>query len=122
MDVRVDDHLDPIGELTRLVGLHGAFESIGEVLFAPRVMMGAYENVSPDELDAALAALEAARGPLGPNQEAAFWQAVLLARAGRTSAAESLFADVFASAPQLRGYLDSIAEVGFLDVSRLELN
>ena len=122
VDVRVDDHVDPVGELTRLVALHHGFDSIGEVLFAPRIMMGAYEDVSPEALDAALAALEGARAPLGDNQEAAFWKAVLLARAGRTAAAETLFAEVFTSAPHLRGYLGSIAQVGFLDLSRLQLD
>jgi len=121
MDVRVDDHLDPIGELTRLVAMHRASDSIGDVLFAPRIMMGAYENVAPKELDAALAALEGARKPLGENQEAAFWKAVLLARAGQVTAAEALFAEVFASAPHLRGYLSSIAEVGFIDMTQLQL-
>lgn len=121
VDVRVDDHLDPVGELSRLVAMHRAFDSLGEVLFAPRIMMGTYENVAPEELDAALAALEAARKPLGDNQEAAFWKAVLLTRAGQVVAARSLFAEVFASAPQLRGYLSSVAEVGFVDLTQLQL-
>lgn len=121
MDVRVDDHLDPIGELTRLVSLHRAFDAIGDVLFAPRIMMGAYENVTGAELDSALAALEQARSALGANQEAAFWTGVLLARAGRIPEARSVLAEVFDLAPQLRSYLDSIAQVGFVDVAPLEL-
>ena len=59
MDVRVDDHHDPVEELARLVGLHTAFDSLGAVLFAPRVMIGAFENVSDQEL---ADALDAVRG------------------------------------------------------------
>lgn len=122
MDVRVDDHLDPIAELARLVSLHQAFDAIGEVLFAPRIMIGAFQNVTEAELDSALTALEEARSTLGDNQEAAFWKAVLLARAGQSAAAKSLFVEVFATAPQLRSYLNSIAGVGFLDVTQLKLS
>jgi uncharacterized Ntn-hydrolase superfamily protein len=121
MDVRVDDHTDPVEELARLVGLHSAYDSLGGVLFAPRVMIGAFENVTDAELEAALSAIKGARVVLGENLEAAFWQAVLLARAGRTTEAEALFAEIFVGGPHWRPYLDAIAEVGFLDVTLLDL-
>jgi uncharacterized Ntn-hydrolase superfamily protein len=122
MDVRVDDHVDPIEELARLVGLDAAFASLGGVLFAPRVMIGAFENVSGSELAEAFAAIEAARVVLGDNLEAAFWQAVLFARSGQKAKAEALFTEVFIAGPHWRPYLNAIATVGFLDVSQLDLN
>ena len=121
MDVRVDDHADPVEELARLVSLHVAYDALGAVLFAPRVMIGAFEDVTDDELAAALQATEGARAVLGDNLEAAFWKAVLLARSGRKDAAEDLFTEIFAVGAHWRPYLDAIATVGFLDVSQLDL-
>ncbi|CAN5167013.1 hypothetical protein BH09ACT1_BH09ACT1_15910 [soil metagenome] len=121
MDVRVDDHTDPIEELARLVALDAAYVSLGGVLFAPRVMIGAFENVSDSELADAFRAIQDARVVLGDNLEAAFWQAVLLARSGQKAEAEALFAEIFVGGPHWRPYLDAIATVGFLDVSQLDL-
>ena len=57
LDLRVDDHPDPVGEITRLADLSGAFDEIGSVMFAPRVMIGGFENVTDEELE---------RRPRGP--------------------------------------------------------
>jgi uncharacterized Ntn-hydrolase superfamily protein len=121
MDVRVDDHTDPVEELARLVALDAAYVGLGGVLFAPRVMIGAFENVSDSELADAFRAIQDARVVLGDNLEAAFWQAVLLARSGQKAEAEALFAEIFVGGPRWRPYLDAIATVGFLDVSQLDL-
>jgi len=112
--IRVDDHVDPIGETTRLLALHRAYEVLGAAMFTPGVLMGAFEDVSPEELDATLAALEEARLALGENVEAAFWQAVVLARAGRTEEAEALFEEVFSVAPHFRAYRGSVQRAGLL--------
>jgi uncharacterized Ntn-hydrolase superfamily protein len=114
-DLRVDDHADPIGELSRLLPLHRAFDAVGGLMFAPRLMMGPYENVSEQELTATLESLDAAIAVLGDNLEGAFWKATLLARAGRTADAEALYGQVFEAGPHLRPYRDAIATVGFLD-------
>lgn len=114
LDLRVDDHPDPVSEITRLADISGAFDQIGSVMFAPRVMIGAYENVTDEELDEALGALESARTVLGDNLEAAFWKAVLLGRAGRDDEAAALFADVFARGGHWRRYLDQVAAAGFI--------
>ncbi|SNR88847.1 Uncharacterized conserved protein, Ntn-hydrolase superfamily [Haloechinothrix alba] len=115
LDVRVDDHHDPITELARLLPLHRAFDQLGTVMFAPRLMMGTYTGVSRDELESALDSLSRAREVLGDNLEAAFWQAVLLARAGRTEEAKALFVEIFARRERLRDFLTAISTVGFLD-------
>ena len=120
VDLRVDDHPDPIGELTRLLDLNGGFDAIGGVMFTPGLVIGEYEGISDDDLAAALTALEGARLRLGDNLEAAFWQAVLLARAGRQAAAAELFGEVFAQAPHWRPFLDSVARAGFLDTGALD--
>jgi uncharacterized Ntn-hydrolase superfamily protein len=115
VDIRVDDHQDPVAELTRLAGLSEAYDRLGGVMFAPRVMIGEYRDVAPAELDQALTSLEEAEAVLGDNLEAAFWHAVLLGRAGRVAEASDLFQHVFRNGPHWRPYLDSVAAAGFID-------
>ena len=119
LDLRVDDHPDPVGEITRLADLSGAFDEIGSVMFAPRVMIGRFENVTDEEANAALEALESARTVLGDNLEAAFWKAVLLGRAGRDDEAADLFAEVFSRGEHWRPYLDRVAAAGFIAIDKV---
>lgn len=121
LDLRVDDHPDPVTEITRLAELSGAFDEMGGVMFAPRLMIGKYEGVSNAELEQALGSLDAARKVLGENLEAAFWKAVLLARAGRDEHAATLFAEIFAQGPHWRPYLDSVAAAGFIAPEKVSL-
>jgi uncharacterized Ntn-hydrolase superfamily protein len=80
VDLRVDDHPEPLGELRRLLAVHIAFERLAQIfvsgiLFAP---------LTAESLERALGELEATQAALEPNREPTFWQAVLLAKAGRT--------------------------------------
>jgi len=119
LDLRVDDHPDPVTEITRLAALAGAFDDLGGVMFAPRVMIGDYEDVTEEELEDALTALDSARSVLGENLEAAFWRAVLLSRAGRDAEAAASFEEVFARGPHWRPYLRSVAAAGFLSPDKV---
>lgn len=114
LDLRVDDHPDPVTEITRLAELSGAFDDLGDVMFAPRLMIGEYEDVTDEELNGALDALDSARAILDDNLEASFWKAVLLGRADRDAESAELFAQVFAKGPHWRPYLDSVAAAGFI--------
>jgi len=115
IDLRVDDHPDPIGEIERLLPIQRAFDAVGGVIFTPGLMLGPYEGVSEERLEQTLTMLHDAEGTLGDNLEAAFWRATLLARAGRPAEAEALYASVFERGPHLAAYRDSIALAGFLD-------
>jgi uncharacterized Ntn-hydrolase superfamily protein len=115
IDIRVDDHPDPIGELARLLPRHRAFDLVGGVIFAQGLTIGPYEGVSDELLAEKLTGLQAAAELLGAdNREPDFWRAVLLARSGQTEAAKELFADLFAYRPGLRDFLAGIAPLGFL--------
>lgn len=115
INIRVDDHPDPIGELIRMLPRHRAFDLVGSVIFAPNLTIGPYEGVSADLLAEKLAGLEAAAELLGPsNREPDFWRAVLLARSGDADAARALFTDLFAYRPGLREFLAGIGPLGFL--------
>lgn len=115
INLRVDDHRDPIGELARLLPRQRAFDLVGGVIFAPNLTIGPYEGVSQELLAEKLAGLQAAAELLGAdNREPDFWRAVLLARSGSTEAARALFADLFAYRPGLREFLAGIGPLGFL--------
>ena len=116
VDLRVDDHPDPVGELARLLPRQRAFDLIGGVIFAPNLTIGPFTGVSPELLEEKLTGLAQASELLGAdNREADFWRALLLARSGDRDAAGALFDDLFAARPQLRGFLAGIAPLGFLD-------
>ncbi|HEY9413405.1 MAG TPA: DUF1028 domain-containing protein [Pseudonocardia sp.] len=116
IDIRVDDHEDPIGELTRLLPRQRAFDLIGGVIFAPNLTIGAYEGVDPGELQEKVEGLAKASELLGEqNREADFWRALLLARSGDKATAKPLFVALFEARPALRGFLAGIGPLGFLD-------
>jgi len=85
VDLRVDDHPDPLGELRRLLGVHFAFERLAQI-FVSGIL---FSPLSADSraLAHALDELEATQAVLEPNREPTFWQAILLAKAGRTAEA-----------------------------------
>jgi hypothetical protein len=116
VDLRADDHPDPIGELCRLLPRQRAFDLIGEVMFAPNLTIGPYRDVPPELLAAKLSGLARASELLGEqNREADFWRALLLARSGDRAGARALFDDLFAAHPALRAFLAGIGPLGFLD-------
>jgi uncharacterized Ntn-hydrolase superfamily protein len=121
MDLRVEDHVDPIGELARLVALQKAHEHMGSAIGAPGLVLGEFADASQADVEAALVALEEARVALGDNLEAAFWKGVVLTRAGRGEDAAALFDEIFAMAPRMRLVLDGLGRTGFLDPAVLAL-
>ncbi|MGY6653594.1 DUF1028 domain-containing protein [Amycolatopsis sp. TRM77291] len=120
VDLRVDDHPDPLAELSRLLPRSRAFGAVGGVMFARGLTLGPFEGVTPDELDERLSALASAAEVIGSdNREADFWRAVLLARAGRHREAAELFAEVVAFRPALLRFARGLAPLGFLDSEAL---
>ncbi|MGW4593670.1 DUF1028 domain-containing protein, partial [Amycolatopsis thermoflava] len=116
VDLRVDDHPDPLAELSRLLPRSRAFGAVGDVMFARGLTLGPFEGVEPQRLEAHLRALASAAEVIGPdNREADFWRALLLARAGRQHEAADLFADVVAFRPALLRFAEGLAPLGFLD-------
>ncbi|WP_432851256.1 DUF1028 domain-containing protein [Amycolatopsis sp. CA-161197] len=122
VDLRVDDHPDPIAELRRLLAQRRAFDAVSGTMFAPGLMIGPYTEPSPGDRDRALAALAAAARVMTGNPEADFWRAILLARSGAVDAAREQLARPVALNPRLREFLGRIADAGLLsheDVEKL---
>jgi len=85
VDLRVDDHSDPLGELRRLASLHRAYQrvDVGDQLAAA------------GDVDGSLAEYEAAHRSQPDNLELAFWHGVALAASGREDDAAPILRRAF---------------------------
>jgi uncharacterized Ntn-hydrolase superfamily protein len=86
VDLRVDDHAQPVAELRRLLSLHRAYEE----------MNAGDEAVAKDEISKALQHYTRAAKLAPEIAELPFWQAVPLFVAGQEEKALPLFKEVFA--------------------------
>lgn len=115
LDIRVDDHPDPVAELRRLLPIHGAFSVIGAALFAPPMVIGDMSGgIDPGEAAVMLAALEQASVTLGANREAEIWRAVILMRSGEIDAGRRALADLVEERPELASFIDGLGRVGIV--------
>jgi uncharacterized Ntn-hydrolase superfamily protein len=111
MDLRVEDHPDPVNELKRLVQVHRAYEHMnaGDVAMehndaeAARREYGAAEALIPD------------------NAEMAYWHAVALANAGDVEGSIPVFKRVFRKDANWAVLTPRLVKVGLLEVSDADL-
>ena len=119
-DLRVDDHVNPIGELARLLRLNDAYDQVSQVVFDPSgAVLGKHSDT---KFAAAAAALAEADKVLDDNPEAVFWSAVLHARWGRAREARRLAADAARRNPRLNRFVQRLTDAGILtreELSRL---
>lgn len=104
MDLRVEDHSQPIQELRRLVELHRAYE----------LMNRGDEFLGAGEVEDALREYSAAAEMAPEIVEFPFWHAVTLADLGRMDEALPIFRDVFARNADWATLLQRLPEVGLL--------
>lgn len=90
MDLRVEDHAEPVKELRRLVGLHRAYDKMDE----------GDRELALNNLPGALAAYNDAAKQLPGNPEVKYWAAVTLITAGKEKEALAYFKEVFARDPK----------------------
>ncbi len=92
IDLRVEDHPDPLAELRRLVAVHRAYDHMnrGDVAIEKNDVAGALREYG------------AAQAMFPGNLEMKFWHAVALVNARRTAEALPIFRGVFAKDPQWR--------------------
>lgn len=112
-ELRVEDHHDPIGELSRLLDLNDAFDAMSTVVFDPDGPI-----LGPPKTDSvyhsAAMSLGQVATALGANPEATFWQAVLHARWGRTDEAKRLLETATGSNPRLQTFFERLGAAGVL--------
>jgi uncharacterized Ntn-hydrolase superfamily protein len=104
IDLRVEDHPDPVGELRRLVDLRGTYA---------RVQVGD-DLAAAGDVEGALAEYAAAHADQPQNAELAFWHGVALATNGREEEARELLALAFAEREGWRELLRRLPAAGLL--------
>ncbi len=102
VDLRVDDHPEPVAELRRLVGLNASYA---------RVEVGD-ELAAAGDLEGALAEYAAAHAEQPGNAELAFWHGVTLAANGREAEARELLERAYAEGEGWRELLRRLPEAG----------
>jgi uncharacterized Ntn-hydrolase superfamily protein len=104
VDLRVDDAIDPLSELRRLLSVHRGYQH----------MEIAEQCEIAGDMNGSLRAYEEARRLLAGNDEATFWAAILMADAGRADEARALLADITSREPGWRELLLRLPAAGLL--------
>jgi len=117
VDLRVDDHIDPLGELRRLLSLRRAYERVDQ----------GDELAAAGQLEAALAEYSAAHAEQPDSAELAFWHGVALAAGGREQEARPLLERAYSQNDRWRELLRRLPAAGLFPdddelVSRLALS
>jgi uncharacterized Ntn-hydrolase superfamily protein len=86
MDLRVDDHAEPLREIRRLVDVHRAYEHMNE----------GDERLALNDVDGAMDEYGAAAKMVPDNVEVKYWAAITMITAGREKEAMPYFREVFA--------------------------
>lgn len=112
IDLRVDDHAEPLAELERLLTVARAYEHMnrGDVAMEEENVEGALKHYSNAE-------------QLFPeNLEMRYWKAIALANSGRLKEALPIFKKIFAEDENWRIMTKRLPASGLLNVSQEELN
>ena len=104
VELRIEDHAEPIHELRRLLTLHRAYEHMNR----------GDDLLGADKVEQALEAYRAAAGMAPQLKELRFWQAVTLADLGRIDEALPIFRDVFSEHAGWRTLVQRLPEAGLL--------
>jgi uncharacterized Ntn-hydrolase superfamily protein len=104
MDLRVEDHPEPIRELRRLVGLHRAYQHMNR----------GDELLGAGEVEEALHEYRTAAEMAPEVEELPFWHAVTLADLGRVDEALPIFRDIFARNADWATLLPRLPKAGLL--------
>lgn len=111
IDLRVDDHENPIAELQRLLRVHRAYEHMNRGDLA-------MEN---NKIEEAMQEYSAAEAMFPDNLEMQYWRAVTLANIGKLEEALPLFARVFRQNENWRVLTPRLTRNGMLTVRAADL-
>jgi hypothetical protein len=103
VDLRVDDHAEPLIELRRLLTRDTFYKELLALLTTPGLLAGPFDVAA--DWRAAADTLRSGQQLLGDNQEATFWLAVLMARAGQMDVARRYMAGAADVHPPLREFV-----------------
>jgi predicted Zn-dependent protease len=90
VDLRVEDHAEPVKEIRRLVAVHRAYQQMNE----------GDERLARNDVAGAMEAYGVAAKLLPDNPEVKYWAAITMVTAGRDQEALAYFKDVFRQEPK----------------------
>jgi uncharacterized Ntn-hydrolase superfamily protein len=112
IDLRVEDHAEPLKELERLLKIHRAYDHMNAGDLA----------VEYGDMDLAMQEYSAAEEMFPENEEMKYWHAVTLVNNDMLDEALPLFKEVFAENENWKILTPRLVPVGLLNVSEIELN
>jgi uncharacterized Ntn-hydrolase superfamily protein len=112
IDIRVEDHPEPLKELTRLLKLWRAYENMDKGDIA----------IEKGDVIKALKEYNTAREIVPDNLEMKYWTAISLANNNKIEAALPLFKDIFNKDNNWRILTERLPEVEVLNISKEDLN
>ena len=104
MDLRVDDHAEPLNELRRLIRIHRAYRNANK----------GDHYLENDDIEKALIEYEKASQFYPQNPELPYWAAITMASKGNLDKALPIFLDVFKREPRLRTLTPRLVNSGLL--------
>jgi uncharacterized Ntn-hydrolase superfamily protein len=104
MDIRVDDHAEPLKELKRLIRVHRAYQHANK----------GDHYLELEEIEKALVEYEKASEFYPENPELPYWSAITLASKGQLENALPIFKDVFNREPRLKKLTPRLVNAGLL--------
>ncbi len=111
IDLRVEDHPEPVKELKRVLKVFRAYEYMNQ----------GDECLEENDVPGALAAYRTAEEIYPTNPEVPYWHAISLANAGRVEEALPVFKKIFAKNDNWRLMTQRLPGAGLLNVSQQEL-
>jgi len=104
LDLRVDDHAEPLNELRRLIRIHRAYQHANR----------GDHFLEKDSIEKALIEYEKASEFYPENPELPYWAAITMASKGNLDKALPIFLDVFKREPRLRTLTPRLVNSGLL--------
>ena len=104
LDLRVDDHAEPLNELRRLIRIHRAYQHANR----------GDHFLEKDSIEKALIEYEKASEFYPENPELPYWAAITMASKGNLDKALPIFLDVFKREPRLRTLSPRLVNSGLL--------
>jgi uncharacterized Ntn-hydrolase superfamily protein len=111
IDLRVDDHAQPLAEMDRLLKLYRAYEHMNKGDLA----------VEQGDMNLAMEEYGAAMKMFPTNLEMQYWTAITLANNGETAKAATMLRKIYAADPNWRELTKRLPKVKLLNVGAAEL-
>jgi uncharacterized Ntn-hydrolase superfamily protein len=111
IDLRIEDHPDPVNEIKRLLKVHRAYEHMNKGDLA----------IEKGDMEIAMKEYSAAEEMFPENLEMKYWHAVTLASNGKVEESLPMFREVFNKNEDWRTLTPRLVPIGMLTVSEEDL-